>query len=127
MNIYKIIVIAIAATFTAVILRKTNPEYSIFLSIVTGVLIFTYITDYILKIKDVMTSLMDKFNLNNEMFSIVIKIIAVSYICEFASSICKDAGESSNALKIEFAGKIAIVFLTVPIIISLADLIFSII
>ena len=71
--------------------------------------------------------LVSKFNLNTEFFNIIIKIIAISYICEFASSICIDAGESSNALKVEFAGKIIIISLTLPIIVTVADLLLSLI
>ena len=58
---------------------------------------------------------------------IVIKIIGVAYICQFASDICKDAGESSIAGKIELGGKIVIITMSMPIIYGLLELVSRII
>lgn len=127
MSIFQTALIAVISTALIVLIKKTNPEFAICISIITGIIILSYVTGYICEIKDVVFQLVDKFNLDFEMFSVVVKILAISYLCEFASGICKDAGESSNAMKIEFAGKIVIVFLTVPIILSLVDLLFSLI
>ena len=52
----------------------------------------------------------------------IFKIICVAYICEFASGICRDAGESAVASKVETGGKLIIVYLSMPIITSLIDL-----
>ena len=54
---------------------------------------------------------------------IVLKIIGISYICQFAADICKDAGEASIAGKIELGGKIIIISLSMPIIYNLLDLV----
>ena len=53
---------------------------------------------------------------------IILKVIGVAYICEFVSSVCKDAGESAVASKVEAGGKIIIVYLALPILTSLLDL-----
>ena len=127
MNIIQISTIAIVITLLSVILKKTAPEFSLYLSLTFGIVVFLNVAKHINSIVDTVNELVGKFNLNSEFFGIVIKIIAVSYICEFASAICEDAGERSNAAKVEFAGKIIIMTLTIPIIISLADLILTII
>lgn len=53
----------------------------------------------------------------------MIKIVGIAYIAEFGSEICKDAGQSAIATKIELAGKVIIAALAFPIIASLLDLI----
>ena len=52
-------------------------------------------------------------------FQILLKLIGISFICEFASNICKDAGQASIAKQIEFAGKLAILIVGLPVFESL--------
>ncbi|MBE7054150.1 MAG: stage III sporulation protein AD [Ruminococcaceae bacterium] len=127
MSIIQISALAIITTILSVILRKSAAEFSIYLSLIFGTFVFISITKYIGNISNSVYELVGKFNLNSEFFAIILKIVVVSYICEFASTICEDAGEKSNAAKVEFAGKIIIIALTIPIIISLADLILTLI
>lgn len=42
---------------------------------------------------------------------------------EFGKDICKDAGENAIANKIEMAGKVIIVSLSIPVIASLLDIV----
>ena len=127
MNIIQISIIAVVATLLSALIKKNSPDFAIFLGLVCGIIIISYIVGYIGEINEIILELVNKFNLNTEFFNIIIKIIAISYICEFASSICIDAGELSNALKVEFAGKIIIISLTLPIIVTVADLLLSLI
>ena len=69
-----------------------------------------------------MGDIMARFNINGTAVEVIFKIICVAYICEFASGICKDAGESAVASKVETGGKLIIVYLSMPIITSLIDL-----
>ena len=67
-------------------------------------------------------SVFTRFNIDGAMTVVILKIIGIAYICEFASGICKDAGESAIAAKVETGGKIIIVYLALPLITSLLDL-----
>jgi stage III sporulation protein AD len=46
----------------------------------------------------------------------ILKIIGIAYVTEFGAQVCRDAGEGAVAGKIEFAGKIMIMVMAVPII-----------
>ncbi len=127
MNILQISIIAIVATVLSVLLKKNAPEYSLYIGLVLGLIVIGCVVGYISEITEIIIELVNKFDLNIEFFNIIIKIIAISYICEFASSLCVDAGETSNAMKVEFAGKIIIISLTIPIIVTVADLLLSLI
>ena len=48
-------------------------------------------------------------------------LIGIAYIVEFGKNICIDAGQSSIATKLEMAGKVIIVVLTIPLISSLVN------
>ncbi len=45
----------------------------------------------------------------------------MAYITEFGAQVCRDADEGTIAKKIEFAGKVIIMFLAVPLIIMILE------
>ena len=51
------------------------------------------------------------------------KVIGISYICESISSICKDAGESSVATKVDIASKLIILSASLPVFKELVNVI----
>ena len=52
-------------------------------------------------------------------FSILLKMIGITYITEFSSDICKDAGYGALANQIGIAGKVTLISLSIPAITSL--------
>ena len=51
----------------------------------------------------------------------ILKILGVAYLGEFAAAICQDAGEQAVARKVEFAAKIIIAVLALPIMIAILE------
>jgi stage III sporulation protein AD len=60
-------------------------------------------------------------NINLFYLTTILKIIGIAYIAEFGSQICKDAGEGSIAAKIEFAAKVLVMVLALPIIVAVLE------
>ena len=123
MEILQIVGLCIVATVIIVLLKAQRPEIAIQISIVTGIIIFILVSGKLSGVIGVLGSYTSKINLDSGYLAILLKIIGIAYITEFGAEICKDAGESSIASKIELAGKVVIVVLSVPIITSLLDLI----
>ena len=67
------------------------------------------------------SGLMERGGVDLRYFQIVVKIIGISYLAQFGSSICRDSGQSAIAEKIELAGKAAVVSLTLPILIAFLE------
>ena len=78
-------------------------------------------------IVDGIQSLADKVNIPSMYISLIIKLIGICYIIEFAISLCNDCGEKSIASKLEFGGKIIIMTMSFPILLSIVDTIISLI
>jgi stage III sporulation protein AD len=49
------------------------------------------------------------------------KKLGVAYLAEFAAAICQDAGEQAVAKKVEFAAKIIIAVLALPIMVAILE------
>ena len=57
-----------------------------------------------------------------EYIALLMKMIGVTYISEFASSLCRDAGYSTVAGQIELVGKLSILTIGMPIVFALFEL-----
>lgn len=121
MDITQIIAFALIATFIILILKQYRPEYAIQASILTGIVILIFVISKIDAVINLLENLIDDIGISKEFFIILIKITGIAYIVEFAASICKDAGENAIASKVELAGKILIVTLSIPIISTLIE------
>ncbi len=122
MQLLQIVGIGIVATVIIIILRIQKPEIAVQASIITGVVIFLLLVSKLSAVIELLESYADKADIKPVYFTTVLKITGIAYIAEFGAEVCRDAGESAIASKIELAGKVTIVVLAVPIITSLLDL-----
>ena len=123
MDILQIVCIGIIAVVLSSTLKAQRPEIALQLSIVTGLLIFIIVVVKLSAVIDFLQTFSKRADIDSTYITILLKIVGIAYIAEFGAEVCKDAGESSVASKIELAGKVTIVILAVPIITSLLDLI----
>ena len=126
MGIFKIVGLGIVSTVLIVILRNIRPEFSLYISLVTGVIIFSMIIGELSYVIQTLNVLARQANLEFTYFSTILKIIGMAYVVEFGAQISRDAGENSIAMKIELGGKILIMVLAIPILLALMDLILKI-
>ena len=122
-EILKIIGLALITTISVIILKQQKPEIAVIVGVAGSVLIFFYLVDMISDVFGLFETVVSKTNIDSELFIVLIKIIGIGYITEFSANICSDSGNSAIASKIILAGKLTIFLLSVPIIISLIELI----
>lgn len=123
MNIIIIASTALIAAILSLILKQYKPEYSLFISIAAGILIFLSVLAVIRPIMDFMGDLAAQTGLSGVYAEVLIKSLAVCYITQLASDCCTDAGETAIAGKLQIAGKIAILLIALPMFKSLTDLV----
>lgn len=121
MEITKIIGIAFIAVFVILLLKQYKPEYAIQISIVAGIMILFFSVSKLNIIIDLLKNLSSKIDLNIGFFSILLKITGIAYLSEFACNVCRDAGETAIASKVELAGRVLIIALSIPIISTLLE------
>ena len=54
-------------------------------------------------------------------FTLLFKVVGITWLCEFVAGICRDSGFSAIASQIELFGKIAILFVGMPVFLSLVE------
>lgn len=123
MNIIIIASVALIAAILSLILKQYKPEYSLFISISAGVLIFLSVLAVIRPIMDYISSLTEQTGLSGVYAEVLIKSLAVCYITQLAADCCTDAGENAIAGKLHIAGRIAILLIALPMFKSLTELV----
>lgn len=125
-NIIKIIGIGLIALITIIIIKQYRPEFAVYISIISGVLILYIAMDKFNSIINLLQSISNKAGINKTFLEILLKITGIAFLSEFAVSICKDSGESAIANKIELGSKVIIISMSIPIISNLMELILNI-
>ncbi|NLT20174.1 MAG: stage III sporulation protein AD [Syntrophomonadaceae bacterium] len=121
MEIAQIVGIALVTAIMLLILRQEKPVMAVILSIVFSVVLFLFMIDKLASIIEVMTELTRRAGINYFFLSTLLKILGVAYLGEFTASICNDAGEQAVAKKVEFAAKIIIAVLALPILVAILE------
>ncbi len=123
MSIVQIAALGIISVILTLTIKKENPQISILISIAAGIIIFANVVPRIEVVLDIINEISNKFETQSKYVKLVIKIIGIAYISQFASQICIDAGERAISSKIELAGKVMIMVIAAPVLLSIIELI----
>lgn len=119
----KIGMLGVSASLLALILKKEKAEYAVVIALAAGVFVFAYIVAQIALVVDFMEGIMETLPFETDDLWVLFKMLGITYVAEFASNICKDAGYQSVAGQIEIFAKLAIVVLSIPCLTSLVELV----
>ncbi|MCL2693944.1 MAG: stage III sporulation protein AC/AD protein family [Oscillospiraceae bacterium] len=123
MNIIAIVGLGIVAAVLSVILRQQNREFGIYIPLIAGTLILAAAVTAMRPAIDTVRNLIESTGMNNIYGQTLLKALAICYLTQLTADACKDAGETAIAGKVELAGKIAVVLLSLPLFNSLVQLI----
>ena len=121
MNIINLCLIALVGTITTVLLKTCKPEFSILIIISLSLFFLTRMLKIFGEIQEQFNVIISELEQNKSFYKILFKIVGITYVCEFSSGICKDAGYSSIASQIEIVGKMLIFLSGLPVLVSVIE------
>ena len=124
--IFTVIGFVFISLFLFLLFKDKRSDLGVLILLITGISIFTYCIFALKDLIDFINEIAKKANIDSLYISIVLKILAIAYISTFSSEICKDAGATSLASKVELSGKIIILILAIPILRAVLDSIIKI-
>ncbi|WP_294131469.1 stage III sporulation protein AD [uncultured Clostridium sp.] len=126
MEIIQVAFFAFTALFVFLLLKDNKSEMGFLVILAAGIGIFLYMIGQLAEVIEFIKDIANKANIDTVYIGIVLKILAIAYITSFCSEICKDSGAGSIGSKVEFAGKIMILGLAVPILMAVLNSILQI-
>ena len=127
MNIISIAILGLIGALITAILKQYKPEFAIFISIITTVIILSYIISIVLPVISDIKSMINKTSISFEHLSILLKSVGICYLTQFAADACRESGQTAISTKIELAGKVAICLISLPLFHNLISVIETII
>lgn len=121
MSVIQVSVLGIAGVLFCLLLKKEKPEYAVYMSMTLIILIFFRTLGLLGDVIGDVRKIYEKMDIKAIYLVTILRMIGITYVGEFASNICKDAGYSSVAGQIEIYGKLAILSLSMPIVLSLIE------
>ncbi|GAX90904.1 stage III sporulation protein AD [Effusibacillus lacus] len=126
MDILQIVGLGLIAVFLILTVKTQSSTAAMLISLLTGVFLFAFMVPPIRLVFEEIQRLALQANVDLKLLGTILKIIAIAYIAEFGAQLVRDSGESGLASKIEFAGKILILVLAIPIVRVVVDTIMQV-
>ncbi|MCI8285276.1 MAG: stage III sporulation protein AD [Firmicutes bacterium] len=119
---FQIIAIGILGAVLSLTVKAYRPEFSIYISIACGILLFVTVLSQLTDIMAYINEIFNKSGYGKTYFPILLKVLAIAYLTDFITQICRDAGENGIASKTEMAGKIFILYVSLPVFTSIVSM-----
>lgn len=114
--------LAFVGLFAALVLKKDKPEYATMVILLVSFFIAMKIMGILEEILGQLEEWGTLLQANWVYVKLLLKMIGITYLCEFAANLCKDSGYSALSNHIELFGKIAIMIAGLPVIKSMLEI-----
>lgn len=116
MSIIQMAGVGVVGTLLALQFKNGKNEYAIYTVIAVSLVLFYGMKDKLELIQDTASTISSLVNINTDYVAILLKMIGITYVAEFATGICKDAGYQTIASQIEIFAKLTILTFSMPVL-----------
>lgn len=121
MNVVQVAAIGVIGALLALQLKGGRAEYGIYMSAAAGIFLFACIIDRLEIFIQTVEQIGSYINLDAGYLGTMLKMIGITYIAEFSSGICRDAGCQTIAAQIEIFSRLTILVLGMPVLLALLE------
>lgn len=117
----KIALVAVSGMTFALFVGGMRREIGIWISLVSGILIFFFGIRKFEGMIDLFQTLTETTGINGNYIKVILKMMGIAYVSEFTASICRDAGQNAIAGQVDFFGKVSLIMVSLPVLQSLLE------
>ncbi|MBM6947397.1 SpoIIIAC/SpoIIIAD family protein [Mordavella massiliensis] len=123
MDIVKIALLGVAGTLLAIQFRSGKTEYGIYICAGLSLVIFFSVLGQTGAVLGRLREIMAYIDLAPVYLEMLVKMLGITFVAEFSSALCQDAGYQTIARQIEIAAKLAVLVLGLPVVLALLEMI----
>lgn len=120
-TIVRIGAVCILAVMVALFFRSVKPEYGIYMGFAAGLLLLGYVLNVFSGVYDMIREIREYLGETYEYLVLLIRLVAITYVCDISGSLCRDAGYGTMASQIEVLGKLTVLMSGMPVLLSVLD------
>lgn len=114
---------ALVATVLALMLSRQEKDLALLLTMAGCTFVLMLVVSFLEPVVSFLKRLRDLGDLNSDMLVILLKAVGIGLVAEIAGLICTDGGNVSLGKTVQLLGSAAILWLSVPVLQMLLDLI----
>jgi len=122
-NLFSLVGLGIVAAVVAVVMRQHRPEFALIVSIAAGALILGGVLVAMLPVLSQIQAIFGSATVPQQYVQILFRALGLCFITQIACDACKDAGEGAIGAKVELAGKISVLVLSLPLFVHVLDIV----
>lgn len=115
-SVVRLVGVGFTGAMLSLALRRQRPEMALVITLVTSIIIALEVVLGIGEAVAEIGELVEESGVTIKYFPVAIKAMGIAYITQFAGELLRDANETAIASKLEMAGRIAILLMTIPVI-----------
>lgn len=123
MSMLQIGLLGVSGVLLAIQFKGGKNEYGIYICTGISLVIFFYILRHLTAVLNILEEIAGYIDLAPTYTGMLIKMLGITYVAEFSSALCRDAGYQTIAQQIEIFGKIVVLVLGLPVILALLEMI----
>ncbi len=127
MNLIAVSFAAVIVVLIAIKIKDMDSGYGVILSVAGCVMVMYFVVSRFRQIADYIDRITAYISVNITYIDVILKMIGLAYVCQFSSDLCRDAGYNAIASQVEMAGKISLILLSMPVLMSVIDLVVKIV
>lgn len=121
MSMMQIGAIGVLGALMAIQFKSGKTEYSLYMSVAVGIFLFFCIIQRLELFVEMISQVKTYLSIDAGYLQTLLKMLGLTYIAEFASGICKDAGYQNIAVQIETFCKLTVLALGMPVMLALFE------
>ena len=123
MDIARWVGLGIGAAVLYAVLREAKPDMAALVSLAAGAVLMLGVLGGVQEVLEAMRSLSSRVGLEGTYVSTLLRVIGIAYLAQFGAQACRDAGAGGIADKVELCGKVAVLSIAAPVVVSLMDVV----
>ena len=121
MSFVGIMFLGIAAALMAVMLKQGKNEYCVYMIVAVTVCLSFFIISGMRTILEAIEKIKTYIHFDEAYLNTLIKIVGISYLTQFSTDLCKDCGYQALSNQLQIFGKISVLAVSMPVILSLLE------
>ena len=122
-NLFALVGLGIVAAIIAVVLKQHRPEFAMMVSVGAGVLILGGVLVGMIPVVNQIRQIFSTTAVPQQYIQVLFQALGLCFVTQIACDACKDAGESAIGAKIELAGKISVLVISLPLFVQVLDIV----
>lgn len=115
------------AAVLALMLRSKNQEIALLLTVAAGALLLLSVMDHAAEVVAAVQDVVTVSGINKRDLTVMLKVIGLCLITEFAANTCRDAGSSALAANVTLAGRLTATVISLPLYTEILNVVLSLI